>query len=352
MAYQEFMNMIMQNGFMQNEYIRATVILLFIIILAKSVHIILKVYVSRLAKKTKTDIDDIILEETSMPIYKLILLLGIYFAFRSLSLLSPYIRWFNMAFFILFVLSVTSIISKVFRVIVPKWLKVKRKYEKTPKLISMFLNILLYIIAALIILDHFNVEITPMIATLGLGGLAVGLALQNTLSNFFAGIHLLTDKPIRVGDFVELEKASITGNIEDIGWRSTRIKTLGNNIVVIPNSKLAESVITNVSKPDQNMTLMIECGVSYESNLDKVEKVTVDVAKKVQNTVEGAVKDHTPTMRFIKFGDSNINFNVFLRIESRLVKFPVRHEFIKALKSEFDKKGIEISWPVRKIVNT
>ena len=178
--------------------------------------------------------------------------------------------------------------------------------------------------------------------------MAVALALQPTLSNIFAGIHIISDKPINVGDYIELENG-ISGFVEDIGWRSTRIKTIYNNYVVIPNSKFAESIIINQSLPGQELIIKIECGVDYSSDLEKVEKITLEVAKNIQEKIKGAVKEFKPFMRYHTFGDSNINFSVFLKIRSPIDKLKVAHEFIKALKSRYDKENIEISWPVRKI---
>ncbi len=199
------------------------------------------------------------------------------------------------------------------------------------------------------ILSYFKIEITPLVATLGIGGLAVGLALQNTLSNFFAGLYMVADKPITVGDFIELPDADISGYVEDIGWRSTRIKTLPNTVVIVPNSKLAENIIVNDSLPEHEMAALVQCGVAYGSDLKKVEKATIDVARKIQKTVPGAVKTFEPFIRYHTFGDSNINFTIILRVEKFVDKYLVTHEFIKALKERYDKEGIEISWPVRKI---
>jgi small-conductance mechanosensitive channel len=152
-----------------------------------------------------------------------------------------------------------------------------------------------------------------------------------------------------VGDFIEVE--GISGVVEDIGWRSTRVLTLQDKYVVIPNSKLAESTIINNSLPEPNINIFVECGVAYESDLKKVEEVTLDVARDVQKTLPGAVRDYEPLMRYRNFSESNIDFIVILRVEKPMDQFPVRHEFIKALKERYNKEGIEISWPIRKIYN-
>ena len=273
--------MVAIEALIQNEYFQFLLIFAGSIIFAKILHFFLKNYVHKLTEKTKTDIDEIILEIVTKPLYAFIIVLGMYFALKSLSILDIYTLLIGKIFFVVIVLLASLTASRVFSVLISRWLKVQKRFEKTPRLINRIISVVIYLIAILIILNHFQVEVTPLVATLGLGGLAVGLALQNTLSNFFAGLHIISDRPINVGDFIELE-GNISGYVEDIGWRSTRIRTLPNTIVIVPNSKLAESTITNNSLPEPEMSVMVQCGVSYGSDLKKVEKVTIDVAGKIQ----------------------------------------------------------------------
>lgn len=333
----------------QNEYFHFLLIFLVSLVIAKSSHYILKTYLKKITEKTKSDIDDIIIHIITKPLYILIIAVGLYLALKTLSIITDYISVISGIFFVVIISIISWIISRILKVLIVRWFKVHKKFEKTPQLISKIISIIVYLIAFLMILKHFNIEITPLIATLGVGGLAVGLALQNTLSNFFAGLHIISDRPINVGDFIELTEGNISGYVEDVGWRSTRLRTLPNTIVIVPNSKLAESIIINNSLPEQEMAALVQCGVAYSSDLEKVEKVTIDVARKIQKTVPGAVKTFDPFIRYHTFGDSNINFSVILRVEKFVDKYMVTHEFIKALKAAYDKESIEISWPVRKI---
>ena len=333
----------------QNEYFQFSLIFLVSLAIAKASHYTLKTYLKKITEKTKSDIDDIIVNIITKPLYILIITVGLYLALKTLSVIADYISVIERIFFIVIVILISWIVSRILKVLVVRWFKVQKKFEKTPQLISKIISVIVYLIAFLMILKHFNIEITPLIATLGVGGLAVGLALQNTLSNFFAGLHIISDRPISVGDFIELTEGNISGYVEDVGWRSTRIRTLPNTLVIVPNSKLAESIIINDSLPEQEMAVLVQCGVAYGSDLEKVEKVTIDVAKTIQKTVPGAVKTFEPFIRYHTFGDSNINFSVILRVEKFVDKYLITHEFIKALKARYDKEGIEISWPVRKI---
>ncbi len=331
-----------------DEYFHFLLILASSLILTKIVHFILVKYVRGIAARTKTDIDDAILKIVTKPLCIFIIFAGFYLASKSLSALDPYSMWINGIFFIGTVLLLALIISRTLGVLLSSWLRVQKKFEKMPKLMGNIVAVAIYLIAFLMILDYFEIEITPLVAAFGLGGLAIGLALQNTLSNFFAGLHIISDQPINVGDYIEIE-GGISGYVEDIGWRSTRVRTLPNTLVIVPNSKLAESVIINNSLPVLEMSAVIQCGVAYGSDLEKVEKVTLDVAKKVQETVPGAIKTFEPLIRYHTFGDSNIDFSIILRVEEPVSKYVVTHEFIKALKKRYDEEKIEISWPVRKV---
>ncbi|UCC15989.1 MAG: mechanosensitive ion channel, partial [Dehalococcoidales bacterium] len=149
------------------------------------------------------------------------------------------------------------------------------------RFVKRVLIIIIFIIGILIILDLLDIQISPIIAGLGLGGLAVALALQPTLANFFASTQIVSDRVVRVGDYIELENASIRGYVTDVGWRSTRIRTPFNNLIIIPNSRLADSVITNYYGPTMEMGVVVECGVSYNADLPNVEKLSLEVANEV-----------------------------------------------------------------------
>jgi len=334
---------------LSNEYLRFLIIIILTIIFVSLSYLILRFIVKRIVDKKKK-YGEFILKQISLPILILVLFVGLYTSFVSLTVLDKFYLWVDGAFFIITVFISALLISRILSVLMHSWLKVRRGFERTPGLLNKTINVIIFVCAIAVILRYFNFDITPLIAGVGLGALAIGLALQSTLSNFFAGVHLISDKPINVGDYVELDKDT-SGIIEDIGWRSTRIRTLTDNLLIIPNGKLAESNIINYSMPVKDFSIWIPCGVAYESDLKKVEKVTLEVIKKVQETVDGAVKDFEPIFRFREFGDSNINFIAVLRIEESIKKFYVRSEFIKELKERFDKEGIEISWPIRKIYN-
>ncbi len=336
-------------NFTSNDYTRFLIILIGTIIFVTISYFVLKLIVKKISGGKKS-YAQFILKQLSIPVLFLVFIIGLYSALKNLSGLNEYYLVIDGAFFIIMTLIIALLTSRIITVITMGWLKVRRGFKRTPGLLNKAISIIIFIIAVAVILAYFEIDITPLIAGVGLGALAIGLALQSTLSNFFAGVHLISDRPINVGDFIELDEKT-SGIVEDIGWRSTRIRMLTDNLLIIPNGKLADSNIINYSMPKEDFAIWIPCGVAYESDLKKVEKVTLQVAKEIQKTVPGAVKDFEPIFRYREFGDSNINFIIIIRVEEPLARFVVRNEFIKALKKRFDEEKIEISWPIRKIYN-
>ena len=201
-------------------------------------------------------------------------------------------------------------------------------------------------IGGLVILSHFGIAITPLLTALGVGSLAVALALQDTLTNLFAGFQIIASKQISSGDYVKTDTGQ-EGTVIDIGWRNTRIKQLANNVIIIPNSKITASIITNCSLPDKEIVFTVSVGVAYESDLQKVEKVTIEVAEAVLVATPGGSKTFKPLVRFSSFGDSAINFNVILRALDFTDQGLLTHEFIKNLHVRFKKEAIDMPFPHR-----
>ena len=211
------------------------------------------------------------------------------------------------------------------------------------------LPITIYAAGALVAIDSVGVSISPILAGLGIGGLAVALAVQPTLSNFFAGTYVVTEGELKEGDFIELEGGP-SGYVEEVGWRSTKIRSRFNNLVIIPNSRMAESIVTNYFSPTPAMNVVVTCGVSYDANLEDVERFATEEAKGVIKESEKAIKDVEPFFGFSNFGDSNIDFFVFLQAVDRSGTFTLKSELIKRIHERFNVEGIEINYPVRKIV--
>ncbi len=206
----------------------------------------------------------------------------------------------------------------------------------------------LIVLGLLMLLDTLGVSITPLIASIGIGSLAVALALQPTLESFFAGVQIVTDRPVRVGDFVKLESGE-EGYVEKIGWRSTWIREIPQNMVIVPNKQMVSSRILNYCYPTKELAVRVPCGVHYGSDLEKVERVTIEVAEGIQRAVENAVPDFRPFIRYHTFGSSSIDFTVVMRAREFAAGYVMRHEFVKALQARYAREGITIPFPISAI---
>ncbi len=324
------------------------------VLVAESINFALKRYATKLTKKTKTHLDDILLKAVTKLISLGFLLSGIFFALRTIRYAGPYQATISMGFTVIFGLYGAFFAIRIINSFV-EWygteIAAKTKSKKDNQFVPVIKKVIYLVIGAIAllwILGQVGVQITTLVATLGIGGLAVALALQPTLSNFFSGAYIMTDRPIKIGDYIELSSGE-TGYVHDVGWRSTKIRTWDGNLIIIPNITISSTIITNYQNPTEEMLIKVPCGVSYNEDLSKVEKVCIDVAKKTMKRTKIGLHGFNPVVRFNQFGDSNINFNVLMKIAHRPDKFLLIHEYIKDLKKEFDKQGIEIAWPMRKL---
>jgi small-conductance mechanosensitive channel len=224
-----------------------------------------------------------------------------------------------------------------------------RLFPSSVSIAKIIVNAIVMMFGLLIVFQTMGIKITPILTALGVGGIAVALALQDTLANFFAGLQILASKQINIGDYILLDDGQ-EGFVNDIGWRSATLKMLNNNIVIVPNTKLAEAIVTNFSLQEREFAVRTTLGVGYDSDLEQVERVTIEVARDVVKRVEGAVKDFEPLVRFASFGDSAITFHVIVRYHDYGAQVLAQHEFIKALHKRFQEEGIEIPYPVRTVV--
>ena len=209
-------------------------------------------------------------------------------------------------------------------------------------------SIIVFTLGALVALDLMGVPITPLLAGLGIGGLAVALALSPTIASFIAGTYVVAEGHISEGDYVEIDSER-SGFVTSIGWRSTVLLNIYNNVIIVPNNLITESVVINYATPTPAVAGTVECGVSYSSDLKEVTRICLEVTQEVIDESGEANKDYEPSVRFFEFADSNINFRIFFQGIDRLAMFAIRHEIIIRLHARFAEEGIEINYPVRKL---
>jgi len=303
----------------------------------------------RWAEKTETKLDDTIIKALKMPSIYWCIAIGLYIGIAISDISEKYVFYLTKIIHIIVIFSITiasaNLAGKLFR----NYIQKSSLPIPTTGLAYGILKGTILIIGLLIILSVFGISITPLITALGVGGLAVALALQDTLANLFAGIHILVEKSVRVGDFIRLETGQ-EGYVEDITWRTTRVRMLSNNMVVIPNNKLSQSVVTNYYLPEKRMSLLIPISVSYSSDPEKVENILVEETKKAVGEIPGLLGDPEPFVRFIPgFGESSLDFTLICQVQEFVDQYPVQHELRKRIFKRFKEEGIEIPFPHRTV---
>ena len=205
------------------------------------------------------------------------------------------------------------------------------------------------ILGLVFLLRTFGVEITPILTALGVGGLAVALALQDTLSNLFAGFYVAVARQIRLGDYIKLNSGE-EGYVTDIGWRNTSIRALANNFVIIPNAKLSQAIVTNYYLPEKRMGASFQLGVTYDCDPDHVERVLLEVAAAGVREIPGMLAEPAPSVTFDPgFGDSALTFTVSYQVAEFVNQFSVRHQLRKRIFSRFKQEGIPFAYPTRTV---
>ncbi len=307
----------------------------------------------RLTRRTPTDFDNRLVLATRRPFTFGVVLLGVYLVLTLLLDLNPGQRGrvdqvIGLLGIVMGVMMVVALVSNALDWYLENLAR-RTQHVVDLKLFPLLRRIsvaLIYGLGGLLVLDLLNINISPLIAGLGLGGLAVALALQPTLANLFAGTYVMTEGVIAPEDYISLE-GGITGYVVEVGWRSTRIRTWENNLVVVPNNRFAETIITNYQQPAPAVNVYLQCGVSYDSDLRRVEQVCQEVMDEILDTLPDAVKDYGAYFGYESFGDSNVNFWLFLQAKDRSGSFVVQSELMKRLHARLKEEDITINYPVR-----
>jgi small-conductance mechanosensitive channel len=303
---------------------------------------------ARLAAETRSPVDDLVVAALRGPVVLLGAVIGLYVGLELASLPAPLTRVLERSLVVLVVVAVTWVLARLAAAYVHAQTAPAHGTLPSATLLPNLARLLVLGTGALVVLETLDIKITPILTALGVGGLAVALALQDTLANLFAGVHILLSRQVRPGDYVGLSSGE-KGYVQDVTWRYTTIRQLPNNITVIPNSKLASAITTNYYLPEQEMAVLVQVGVAYGSDLDQVERVTVDVGREVMREVQGGVPGFEPFIRYHTFGDSSINFSVILRGREFTDQYLITHEFIKRLHRRYRAEGIEIPFPMRTV---
>lgn len=320
------------------------------LIAAKIVYWLIEKYVKAFAKKTKSEIDDLVLKIIQKPLYYIIILLGFEFAVRTIevpaiiqetvaALVSAGIiaigAWF-----------IANLVDVILVGIIGRKIAAKTQTtadDEAIPFLSKVLRFTIYLLAFMIILDQFNIEITPLVASLGIAGFAIGFAAKDTIGNLLAGFFILMDRPFAKGDRIEI-KGNI-GEVVDIGLRTTRIETLDHTYVIIPNADIVSNEVINYALPDVQIKGKINIGVAYGTDPDKVKEILLKIAKNVEYVME----EPEPVVFFTEFGDSALNFLLVFWVSDFRKKIRAVDEINTKIYEEFTKEGIEIPYPCRNV---
>jgi small-conductance mechanosensitive channel len=316
-------------------------------------HILNATVVARLgswAGRTSRSWDEAVVAELKRRVPLWSLLVGAYASQAHWNLAAEHARLLSHGLFVIGAASATFFAAAVVSRLLAEYGRDAASPLPVSSLTHTIARILVIGLGALVILNGLGVSITPMLTALGVGGLAVALALQEPLGNLFAGITTTAAGQLRVGDYVKLD-SGIEGYIADFGWRSTRIRMLAGNLVLVPNSKLSQAVVTNFHLPANDLAVLVDVGVAYASDLAQVERVTTEVAESVMRDVKGGVPEFSPFVRFHTFADSSINFSVIMRAREFVDQFLVKHEFVKRLHIRYAAEGIVIPFPQRVVTS-
>lgn len=310
-----------------------------------------KVFLSRLHKlaaRTRWEADALVIAALRGMVIFWFFLAGVHGATPTLPLAPAHLVLVRNTLLVLFILSLTVVAARVASGLVGLYAARSEGLFPSTSIFRNLTSAVVFLVGALVVLQTLGISVTPILTALGVGGLAVALALQDTLTNLFAGLHIIASRQVRVGDYIRLETGE-EGYVTDIRWRNSTIRALPNNMIIIPNTKLASSIMTNFYQPDKELAVLVNVGVAYESDLEKVERVTKEVGKEIMQEIAGGVPEFEPFIRYNTLADFSINFTVILRGKEYTDQYLIKHEFVKRLVRRYRQEGIEIPFPIRTV---
>jgi len=335
-------------GFLtENVYILALALIVCSIILAAIVVLILKIVLHFVSKRTKTEFDDYLLRAIPEPIFRIIVLGGVFLALQVVELAGAMndiaIKIIVSIIYLIvmfFALNVINIFVQYGVKEITRRTKSSIDDEIVP-IVHKTVNVVIWALGIMFVLGAWEIDIGPIIAGLGIAGLALSFAVKDSLANVFGGISLILDKALKVGDKVKLDSGEL-GVIHDVGLRSTRLRTYDNEIIIIPNSVLANAKIKNYVQPDMKLRVVVDFGVEYGTKPEKVIKLIEAAAKK---KIKKIMKQPVPQVLFTEMADSSLNFKLLFWVDNYGDAFSKKLEANELVYSELNKAKIGIPFP-------
>jgi MscS family membrane protein len=329
-------------------YVNAFLSILLFIVVAKITDILVNKALRKFARFTRTDVDDRIIDVIHRPIYLTIILIGCALAITYLKTSPGVVFYINNALYsaisIIWAITIIKISNIIAEHVIYKALDVTGLSKDIIPLIENVFKIVIIAAALMTVLSIWEINITPLLASAGIVGVAIAIAAKDTLSNFFGGISIFMDRPYKIGDYIVLDSGE-RGEVVTIGVRSTRIQTRDDVLITIPNSIIANSKIINESAPIPNFRVRVHVSVAYGSNIDLIEKTLLEIASKNENILP----EPTPRVRFREFGDSALNFELLCWAKEPALRGLTVHELNSAIYKKFNETGITIPFPQRDV---
>ena len=342
------------------------VIILLSLLLAKLISFLLREIIKPFVQKTKSNIDDKILEVVESATFRLIILGGFYFSVNNLRygyflnneneesffkksypFVDKFLLFADNVLYLALILIILLLIYRIITILFDWYAEKINAGDNRNLSGSLFpllkkvSKILIAALAVVIVLSRFDVNISAFIVSLGVGSLAIALAAQDTISNMIAGFIIMIDRPFRIGD--RIKYGTETGDVVEIGIRSTKILDFDNNLVIMPNNEIVKSKIVNVTYPNILTRVIIEVGVAYGTDLKKVKEIMLNAA----NAHSLISKEVPPDVVLLEFGDSSLNMRLSARTDDYKNAWKMQCELRETIYEEFSKAGVEIPFPQR-----
>jgi len=329
------------------DLLKSLIIIIIFLAAGKLITFISQTYLKKWAAKSKTTLDDVIIEKIRPPFSYIIWFLGLRAALNPLKLDFESLDRILNTIILLIAIYAISVFTNVFVIGVLEKLTSKTESkldDALMPLVSKTINVIIYLVGLMWVLSIWSIDIAPLLASLGIAGLALGFAVKDSLANIFGGISMILDQTIKVGDRVKLESGE-AGYIVDMGLRSSRLKTANNELIIIPNGQLANSRIKNYNQPDPVLRVVIDFGVSYDSEIDKVRKVIHDVLQTIDNLMD----DPAPDVIFVSMGDFTLNFQARFWVTDQSQAWNKKLEATNKIFAVLKENKIDIPYPTQTI---
>tara|TARA_Y100000310_G_scaffold334233_1_gene413523 strand:- start:56235 stop:57296 length:1062 start_codon:yes stop_codon:yes gene_type:complete len=343
---------VMTNPYLQNKYVQAILIILVFYILSHITTYILKKFVKKITDKTKTKIDDLILEKSYKPFVWSLIIIGFKIGITRLALSEKVQGIFQHLFNSIITILIIYLLYVIVQILLESWGQAFAQKTKSTldddllPLLHKVVKVIFVILGAFFVLGEWKVDITGLLAGVGVAGLAIGFAVKDSLANIFGGISIILDKAFKVGDVIQTSGGD-TGTVTDIGLRSTRIRTWDNELLIIPNGELANNKIQNFKQPDESVRAIVQFGVEYGSNVGKVKKVVKACLKTLPEVIKTG--DKAPAVQFMEMGDSSLNFRATFWVKSFNERFGTKEKATCLIYETLNKSKVGIPFPTRTI---